>query len=153
MPREGESGALFEAIICKKKRSFSGLEEFPDLSGQVEESPRREIFYFDAGGNLNALRYDDWKLHFTLMEGAINEAYRKTPSWPILFNLRADPFEVSHESALYIRWFADQMWTFVPAQTIAAEFLSTFKEFPPVAGSSLGIDKVVQSLTAHPGAQ
>jgi arylsulfatase len=135
------------------KLHLDGYNMMPFLSGQVEESPRREIFYFDAGGNLNAIRYDNWKLHFTLMEGAINEAYRKTPSWPILFNLRADPYEVSHESALYIRWFADQMWTFVPAQTIAAEFLSTFKEFPPVQGSSLGIDKVVQSLTAHPGAQ
>ena len=117
------------------------------------ESPRKEIFYFDAGGNLNALRYQDWKLHFTLMEGAINEAYRKTPSWPILINLRADPYEVSYESALYIRWFADQMWTFVPAQAITGKFLATFKEFPPVMGSSLGIDKGVQSLTAHPGAQ
>ena len=116
----------------------------PILKGKWRESPRREIFYFDAGGNLNAIRYNDWKLHFTLMEGAINEAYRKTPSWPILFNLRADPYEVSHESALYIRWFADQMWTFVPAQSIAAEFLSTFVEFPPVGGSSLGLDQVME---------
>ena len=23
-----------------------------------------EIYYFDAAGNLNALRYKDWKLHF-----------------------------------------------------------------------------------------
>jgi arylsulfatase A-like enzyme len=135
------------------KLHLDGYNMLPFFKGEVAESPRNEIFYFDAMGNLNAIRYNDWKLHFTLMEGAINEAYRKSPSWPILFNLRADPYEVSHESALYIRWFADQMWTFVPAQTIAAEFLSTFKEFPPVTGSSLGIDKVVQSLTAHPGAQ
>ena len=66
--------------------------------GDVKEPLRNEIFYFDAGGNLNALRYKDWKLHFTIMEGAINEAYRKTPSWPILINLRADPFEVSWKS-------------------------------------------------------
>jgi len=135
------------------KLHLDGYNLMPFFKGEVNESPRREIFYFDAGGNLNAIRYDDWKLHFTLMEGAINTAYRRTPSWPILFNLRADPYEVSHESALYIRWFADQMWTFVPAQTIAAEFLASFKEFPPVQGSSLGIDKVVQQMTSHPGAQ
>jgi arylsulfatase len=132
------------------KVHLDGYNMLPFLKGEVEESPRREIFYFDAGGNLNAIRYNNWKLHFTLMEGAINEAYRKTPSWPILFNLRADPFEVSHESALYIRWFADQMWTFVPAQAIAAEFLETFKEFPPVQGSSLSIDNVVKSMTSTP---
>ena len=132
---------------------LDGYNMLPYLKGEVDENPRKEIFYFDQAGNLNALRYQDWKLHFTLMEGAINEAYRKQPAWPILFNLRADPYEVSHESALYIRWFADQMWTFVPAQAITAEFLATFKDYPPVMGSSLGIDKVVQSLQAHPNSQ
>jgi arylsulfatase A-like enzyme len=130
------------------KVHLDGYNMMPFLKGEMKENPRKEIFYFDAGGNLNALRYENWKLHFTIMEGAINEAYRKTPSWPILFNLRADPFEVSHHSAMYIRWFADQMWTFVPAQAITGKFLATFKEFPPVSGSSLGIDKVVQKLMA-----
>ncbi|MDT0553447.1 arylsulfatase [Urechidicola vernalis] len=132
------------------KVHLDGYNMMPYLKGDVAESPRNEIFYFDAGGNLNALRYKDWKLHFTIMEGAINEAYRKTPSWPILINLRADPFEVSMESALYIRWFADNMWTFVPAQAYVGKFLETFKEFPPVQGSSLGVDKVVQSLSVKP---
>ena len=114
------------------------------------ESPRKEIFYFDAGSNLNALRYKDWKIHFTIMEGSINEAYRKTPSWPIVINLRADPFEVSWKSSMYTRWYGDNMWLFVPAQAFVGEFLQTFKEFPPVQGGSLGIDKVVQSLQSRP---
>ena len=80
------------------------------------------------------------------MEGAINEAYRKTPSWPLIVNLRADPYEVSTDSALYIRWMADNMWLFVPAQAYIGEFLQTFKKYPPLQGGSLGIDKVVQSL-------
>jgi len=135
------------------KVHLDGYNMMPFFKGEVEENPREEIFYFDAGGNLNALRYKDWKLHFTLMEGPINEAYRKTPSWPILINLRADPYEISQHSAMYIRWFADQMWTFVPAQAITGRFLATFKEFPPVSGSSLGVDKVVQQLTSHPQGQ
>jgi arylsulfatase A-like enzyme len=114
------------------------------------ESPRNEIFYFDAGGNLNALRYKNWKIHFTIMEGSINEAYRKTPSWPIVINLRADPFEVSYKSSMYTRWYGDNMWMFVPAQAYVGEFLATFKDFPPVAGGSLGVDKVVESLGKRP---
>ena len=81
------------------------------------ESPRKEIFYFDQAGNLNALRYQDWKVHFAILDGGINTAYRKTPAWPLVYNLRADPYEVSSESALYIRWYADNMWLFVPAST------------------------------------
>jgi arylsulfatase len=80
------------------------------------------------------------------MEGSINEAYRKSPSWPIILNLRNDPFEVSMEAALYIRNYADQMWMMVPAQNYVGEFLSTFKDFPPRKGSSLSIDKVLATL-------
>jgi len=125
---------------------LDGYNMMPFFKGEVDESPRKEIFYFDAGGNLNAIRYNNFKIHFTIMEGAINEAYRKTPSWPIVINLRADPFEVSHKSAGYLKWYADNMWMFVPAQQLAANFLKTFEKYPPVEGGSLSVDRVVQKL-------
>ena len=131
------------------KSHLDGYNMIPYFKGE-EENPRHEIFYFDAGGNLNALRYNNWKIHFTIMEGSINEAYRKTPSWPVVINLRADPFEVSWKSAMYLRWYAENMWLFVPAQAYASQFLKTFEEFPPVQGSSLSIDKVVQELNSKP---
>jgi len=69
------------------------------------------------------------------------------PAWPVLINLRADPYEVMwEESQMYMRWMADNMWTFVPAQQYVAEFLATFREFPPVRGSSLSVDNVLQEL-------
>jgi len=130
------------------KAHLDGYDQTELLSGKGP-GKRNEIFYFDAGGNLNALRYKDWKVHFTIMEGAINEAYRKTPSWPLIVNLRMDPFEVSPDSALYIRnFYADQMWMFVPAQAFVAKFLETFKEFPPAAGSSLSVDNVLNEMKA-----
>jgi arylsulfatase len=132
------------------KVHLDGYNLMPFWKGEVKENPRKEILYFDAGGNLNALRYQDWKLHFTYMEGSINEGFRKSPSWPLAINLRADPYEVSWKSSMYIKWYADNMWLFVPAQAYVTNFLATFKEFPPVAGSSLGIDKVVQSLSSRP---
>ncbi len=83
------------------------------------------------------------------MEGAINDGYRKSPSWPLIINLRMDPYEVSPDSSMYVRQFyADQMWTFVPAQAVVTEFLSTFKEFPPTADGSLSIDNVLKQLQA-----
>jgi arylsulfatase len=130
------------------KAHLDGYDQTDLLAGKGP-GKRDEIFYFDAGGNLNAIRYKDWKVHFTIMEGAINEAYRKTPSWPLIINLRMDPYEVSPDSALYIRnFYADQMWMFVPAQAYVAKFLETFKEFPPTAGSSLSIDAVLRQMTS-----
>jgi len=129
---------------------LDGYNMLPFWKGEVKEDPRKEIFYFDAGGNLNAVRYNNWKLHFTIMEGPINEAYRKSPSWPVVINLRADPFEVSWKSAMYIRWMADNMWLLVPAQAYVAQFLQSFKEFPPVRGSSLSVDNVLQEMQSRP---
>ncbi len=69
----------------------------------------------------------------------------------MLINLRADPYDVSWDhSEMYLRWYTDNMWTFVPAQQITGKFLMTFKNFPPVQGSSLGIDKVVKLLQTAP---
>ena len=128
------------------KAHLDGYNQMDLLSGKGS-GKRKEIFYFDAGGNLNAVRYNDWKVHFTIMEGAINEAYRKTPSWPLIVNLRMDPYEVGPDAALYVRnFYADQMWMFVPAQALVAKFLETFKEFPPTQGNSLSIDAVLSEL-------
>ncbi|MCK4758800.1 MAG: sulfatase-like hydrolase/transferase, partial [Candidatus Aminicenantes bacterium] len=130
------------------KVHLDGYNMLPYFKGEVKESPRKEIFYFDQGGNLNAVRVLDWKLHFTMLEGNITTAYPKTPAWPRTVNLRADPFEKGmHESELYIRWMADNMWLFVPAQEYIGQFLMTFKEFPAVRGSSLSIDTVLKSIT------
>jgi len=131
----------------KFKVHLDGYNQLDLLTGKGK-GQRKEIFYFDAGGNLNAIRYNDWKLHFSIIEGDLTEAYRKTPSWPLVFNLRVSPFErPAFESRMYLRWMADQMWTFVPAQAVLGQFLETFKEFPqrqPIG--SLSVEKVLEQM-------
>jgi arylsulfatase len=126
---------------------LDGFNLMPYFQGREDESPRESIFYFDQAGGLNAVRVQDWKLHFTILEGPINEAVRIKRAWPVVINLRADPYEeMWEESQMYMRWMADNMWTFVPAQRYVAEFLATFRDFPPVRGSSLSVDNVLQEL-------
>ena len=119
------------------KQHLDGYNFLPYLQGKEDKSPRHEIFYFDQGGNLNAVRYDDWKVSFAITEGAINTAYRKTPAWPLIVNFRADPFE----SALTIRecMSAGMRICFgsLPIQEQVAKFAATLKEYPPVTGGSL----------------
>ena len=35
---------------------------------------------------------------------------------------------------MYLRWMAENMWLFVPAQAFTRQWLETFKEFPPRGG-------------------
>ncbi|NOR56008.1 MAG: arylsulfatase, partial [Sulfurovum sp.] len=122
---------------------LDGYNFKPYFEGKAEKGPRREIYYFAASGMLNALRVDDWKLAFAIEDGPINEAYRKTPAWPVITNLRADPFEsAQHDSQMYIRWMADNMWMMVPAQGFVQKFLGSIEGYPFQAGSSLSAGNI-----------
>jgi arylsulfatase len=129
------------------KVHLDGYNLLPWFKGEVKDSPRKEIMYFDQVGNLNAIRYNNWKAHFAILEGNIASAERIQPAWPKLINLRADPFERGwHESEMYLRWMAENMWIFVPAQVFTRQWLESFKEFPPRGGTTLGIDGVIKQL-------
>jgi arylsulfatase len=134
----------------KWKVHLDGYDFTPYFKGQSNKGPREEIFYFGQGGELNAVRWKDWKAHFAQLEGGINTAIRQTPAWPLLINLKADPYEkMWEESEMYIRWYADNMWLFVPIQTKVQEFLGSLEGFPFQAGSSLSASGInYQSLKA-----
>ncbi len=116
-----------------------GYNFLPYFKGEEKAGPRKEIYYFSAGGELNAIRVQDWKIHFATLEGNIATGVRSVPGWPLLVNLRADPYEKApHEAALgYLRWYGDNLWTFVPAQLKIKEFLATIPDYPFQEGSSL----------------
>ena len=130
------------------KNHLDGYNFLPFFKGQVAKSPRREIFYFDDNANLNAIRVDDWKISFKIMQGNIAYSTMVTPNMPIVVNLREDPFErFTFESGMYSRWAADKLWMCVPAQTVVGMFVQSFKEYPPSQKSgSFTVDQVLQAL-------
>ncbi len=133
------------------KAHLDGYDQTALLKGEGPGA-REEIFYFDAAGNLNALRHNEWKFHWTIMERSINETYRVTPSRPLIINLRMDPYEASPDSANYTQqYYPDHVGTFEPAQAVVQKFLDTFKEFPPAAGNLLSVEHVLRQLPAAPG--
>ena len=69
---------------------------------------------------------------------SIADAVRDVTAWPQIVNLRADPLEKApHESLMYLRWYADNIWLFVPVQQKLKAFMQTLPEFPFQQGSSL----------------
>lgn len=128
-----------------------GYNFLPYFKGEAKESPRREILYFGQGGELNAIRVGNWKIHFATLRGNIATGTREVPGWPLIVNLRADPYEKGpHEADLgYLRWYGDNMWTFVPVQNVIRNFLVTIPKYPFQSGESLNAAGVnYQSLKA-----
>lgn len=121
-----------------------GYNFLPFFKGEQDKGPRSEIFYFGATGELNAVRYQDWKIHFATLSGGINTATREVPAWPLVINLRADPYQKGAlESGMYLKWYAENtMWTFVPVQMEVMKFLKTIPEYPFQKGSSLSMGDI-----------
>lgn len=128
----------YRANGTKWRVHLDGYNFKPFFEGQVDKGPREEIMYFDADGNLNAVRWNDWKIAFAIQQGNITNAVRETPGWPVITHLKADPYEVMHhESGMYMRWYADNMWLFVPVQQRVADFLASLEDYPMQEGMSL----------------
>jgi arylsulfatase len=120
------------------KVHLDGYNFLPYFKGEVKKGPREEIFYFGQGGELNAVRWNDWKVSFAVVNGNIATGTRDVTGWPEIVNLRADPYEKApRESGLYLRWYADNIWLFIPVQQKLKEFLTSLSAFPFQQGSSL----------------
>jgi arylsulfatase len=76
-----------------------------------------------------------------------------TPFAPLIFNLRADPFErAQYESGAWETFAIDQMWLFVPLQSAIKDFLITIPEYPFQMGSSLSAAGINYDLFRRAGA-
>ncbi|WP_256659499.1 sulfatase-like hydrolase/transferase [Pseudomonas sp. H9] len=119
---------------------LDGYNFLPFFKGEVKDSPREEYLYFSMSGDLDAIRWKDWRLAFATMEGDFSSAARKVSNVPEVTNLKSDPFQtVRQESPASRRWSTDQAWLVVPIQAKIKSFLATLGEYPFQEGISLNV--------------
>ena len=90
---------------------------------------RHNIYYFDDNANFNAMRWNDWKIHFAwMMEGGPGrERHSISRGLSTCAAIPTKPLSTPDST----RAFADQLWLFVPTQQEVGKWLMTFREFPP----------------------
>ena len=129
------------------KVHLDGYNQMDLITGKGP-SARHEIFYLTEG-TLGAVRVNDFKYRFTDQPGGWLGPTVKV-DWPILVNLRLDPFERTGMfngkdggSLAYYNWFVFEFWRFVFVQKVVAEAAQTFIDFPPMQqGSSFNMSAV-----------
>ncbi|MBL8875853.1 MAG: hypothetical protein JNM86_08670 [Phycisphaerae bacterium] len=90
-------------------------------------------------------------LALSLFPAALAAAQGQPP--PKKPSLRADPFQrAAHEGIGYPKWRIDRVFLLVPAQQYVAQFLATFKEFPPSQKvGTFSMDQVMEMLSQGAG--
>jgi arylsulfatase len=124
-----------------------------DLITGKGPSRRHEIFYFTEA-TLSAVRIDDYKYCFTDQPSGWLGSTVKV-DWPILTNVRLDPFERTgmfngkdNGSIAYYNWFVTQFWRFVLVQQEIAEAAHSLIEYPPMQkGATFNLESLKAELT------
>jgi len=133
------------------KVHLDGYDQTDLITGKGP-SKRHEIFYFTEG-TMSAARVDDYKYRFTDQPTGWLGATVKV-DWPILINLRLDPFERTgmyngrdNGSIAYYNWFVFEFWRFAYVQQEIAKAAQTFLEFPPMQkGASFNLEALKAEL-------
>ena len=118
------------------KVHLDGYNLLPFWTGEAKENPRPGFLYWSDEGDLMALRYGHWKVHF-MEQRAEGLKLWEEPFVPLrfpkLFNLRSDPFENAEVASdlYYQKWRADRMFMLLPAGALVQQWIKTLTEFPP----------------------
>ena len=133
------------------KVHLDGYNQMDLITGKGP-SARHEVFYFTEG-TLSAVRINDYKYRFTDQPNGWLGATLKV-DWPILVNLRLDPFERTgmyngkdSGSIAYYNWFAYEFWRFIFVQQEVGRYAQTFLEYPPMQkGASFNLEALKAEL-------
>jgi arylsulfatase A-like enzyme len=141
------------------KVHLDGYNQIDLITGKGP-SKRHEVIYFTEG-TLSAVRIDDFKYRFTDQPGGWLGGTVKV-DWPILTNLRLDPYERTNlpngaqGSLAFYNWFAFQFWRFQYAQKEVEQLAQTAIDFPPMQkGASFNLEavkaQIAKAIAAHQG--
>ena len=137
------------------KVHLDGYDLGPALKG-TGAWPRKEFLYWTDDGSVAAVRYGNWKASFLKQNGhgfhVWTQPFEELRA-PLLTNLRMDPFELAQDIGMdYQRWFVEHMFMIAPAAGGVAQWLQSFREFPPrQKPGSFNLDRVMESLTKSNG--
>jgi arylsulfatase len=138
------------------KVHLDGYDLGPALRGEAAW-PRHEFLYWTDDGSVAALRYDNWKVTF-LKQDALGLKVWQEPFTvlraPTLTNLRMDPFERAEEEYAmgYQRWYMERMFLIAPAGAYVAQWLQSFRDFPPrQKPGSFNLERVMEAVSKPQG--
>lgn len=119
------------------KVHLDGYNLLPNLTSEnlSAQWPRKEYFAWVDDGSLGAVRFGDYKAHFSTQDQEGMQAWmagQTSRKAPLFIDLRADPFEMMpEESSYYDDWVVRRMFAIAPTVAIVKDHMETFKSYPP----------------------
>ena len=130
-------------VMRDKKQYIDGVDNLDWWLGKSTESRRRDFFYYYES-KMMAVRMGPWKWHFATKEDYYAPVVARTAA-PLVYNLRADPFESYSSIDSYGHLLQKSSWQLAPLGEIMNAHLKTLIDYPPVqGGNSFDMSNIVQ---------
>jgi arylsulfatase A-like enzyme len=112
----------------ERKQYIDGVNNLDYWLGKTEESARDSFIYYHES-TVRAIRYRQWKLNFETSENYYDTYVKQ--KFPIIFNLRMDPFESFDGLTDRSDIVQAKQWLNEPVQEVLGEHIKSLMEFPP----------------------
>jgi arylsulfatase len=143
------AAAAGEPNIAKKalkehKQPIDGVNNLDYWLGKTDESARDSFLYYYES-SIKAVRYKQWKLHFETSENYYAQ-YEKQ-KFPIIYNLRMDPFESFDGLTDRSDIVQAKQWLNEPVQHLLGEHIKSLTEYPPLQkAASFDFSQLMEQL-------
>jgi len=151
MAAVGEEDIKEELLEGKKvngrdyKLHLDGYNQMDMLTGKGK-SKRREFFYY-AETELMAVRYDHWKVYFSIKD----EWERAAEVQPagLLVDIKLDPYERTIDTPGHFNWQRERTWVLPLFGPPIKKFAESLKAYPPAqSGAGIGIAPIMKQLNS-----
>ncbi|MCL6416442.1 arylsulfatase [Aestuariirhabdus sp. Z084] len=117
------------------KLHLDGYNLLPHLTGEEKQSPRQVFHYLNDEGFPVGVRIGDWKLIYAENRGKTLALWAEPFTvlrLPKIAHLRRDPWgRAEYNSNSYYDWMIDKAPQIYRGLATTAQFLATFKQYPP----------------------
>ena len=131
-------------IRQERKQYIDGVNNLDYWTGKATESARQDfIYYYES--ELMAVRWRQWKAHFATKEDYYAPIVKQ--SFPVMFNLRADPYESFDSTADRSAMVQSKQWLEGPITQVLGQHVQSLMQYPPVQkAATLDFSKMIEQM-------
>jgi arylsulfatase len=135
---------VVEKVRQDRKQIIDGVNNLDYWTGNSAQSKRESfIYYYES--DITAVRWRQWKIHFATKENYYAPLVKQ--SFPVLFNLRSDPYESYDEVADRSRMFQSKQWLEGPLQAVLVQHAVSLAQYPPVQkGLTIDVNRMLEQI-------
>jgi arylsulfatase len=118
-----------DRMKTERRQYIDGINNLDYWTGKSSESARTDfIYYYES--ELTAVRWRQWKAHFATKEDYYAPIVKQ--SFPVMFNLRSDPYESFDSTADRSAILQKKSWLEGPVLQVLGQHVQSLQAFPPV---------------------